>query len=418
MSRRVVITGLGAITAAGLGAEALWKAALAGRSAVDSVEFYGANGWKPIGAAVREFDPEKFISQRKALKVMARDIQFAVAASSLALEDAGLKSASFDRERFGVIVGSGVLNHELDELAYSVQSSLDSDGNLSLKKFGEDGLSALFPLWLLKYLPNMPACHVSILFDLQGPNNTITTGPSAGLQAVGEAYRIIQRGSADRMLAGGAESKLNPVGLSHYKILGILCESNGNPAKAYRPFDAGSTGLVIGEGSGFVVLEEFEHARKRGARIYAELAGFGSSCATGEEVAIKAALTEAKVDPARLGYVQASGLGLETDDLREADAIEKAICGGQAREVAVSASKPVMGFTGFSSGVLDLAISTLALRDGLVAPTINFEKPRRDFKFRVVAGAPLRKDLRSVLVNNFGFGGQSASVVLRKFEEN
>jgi 3-oxoacyl-[acyl-carrier-protein] synthase II len=409
---------LGAITAAGEGAEALWRAAFEGRSAVDAVEFYGANGWRPIGAAVKDFDPEKFISQRKALKVMARDIQLAVAASSLALEDAGLKSASFDHERFGVIVGSGVLNHELDELGYSVQNSLDGQGKLSLKKFGEDGLSTLFPLWLLKYLPNMPACHVSILFDLEGPNNTITTGPSAGMQAVGEAFRIIQRGSADRMLAGGAESKLNPVGLSHYKILGVLSENGRNPSAAYRPFDADAKGIVIGEGAGFLVLEELEHARNRGARIYAEVAGFGSSAAAAEEVAMRAALAEAQIKPSRLGYVQASGLGLEEDDLREAAAIEAVIsqeAGGMTR---VTASKPVVGFTGFSAGALDIILSALSLRDGAIAPTLNFEKPRRSFQFQIVKKNAVRDDLKNALVNNFGFGGQSASMVLKKWEEN
>ncbi len=187
--RRVVITGLGAVTALGEGAGALWNAAIEGRSGISVVKTFD-DKWQPLGACVENFEPEKFVTQRKSIKVMARDIQLAVAAASLAVDDAGARSLDIPRDRFGVIVGSGVLNHELDELAMSLQASLDEKGAPNLKKFGENGMSSLFPLWLLKYLPNMPACHISILFDLQGMNNTLTTGDSAGLQAVGEARRI------------------------------------------------------------------------------------------------------------------------------------------------------------------------------------------------------------------------------------
>ena len=413
MKRRVVITGLGAVTAAGEGAAPLWEAVTNGCSGIDYVSFYEGSPWKPVGAAVRDFNPEKYIAQRKALKVMARDIQLAVAAAALSLDDAGMRSSVFDRGRFGVIVGSGVLNHELDELAYSVQNSLDSEGRLDLNKFGEDGLPALFPLWLLKYLPNMSACHVSILFDLQGPNNTITTGASAGLQAVGEAYRIVERGAADVMLAGGAESKLNPVGLSQYKVLGVLSETGGDPKKIYRPFDAASKGLVVGEGAGFLVLEELEHAKKRGARIYAEVAGFGSSSLTGRKEALGAALEEARLSAREVGYIQASGLGLEEDDLKEAEAIEEVFCNGAGENVLVSASKPVVGFTGFSAGPVDAVVSTLALWNQVIPPVVNFNKPRREFKFRIVADKPVRTKFQNAVTNTFGFGGQCASLVTK-----
>ncbi len=418
LKRRVVITGLGAMTALGEGAAALWDALLQGRSGVDFVSF-GENGARldEIGAAVRGFTPEKFITQRKALKVMARDIQLAVAAASLALDDAGLKSAAVDRERFGVIVGSGVLNYEIDELAYSVKSSLDAKGNLDLKKFGEEGMPALFPLWLLKYLPNMPACHVSILFDLQGPNNTITTGASAGLQALEEAYRILERGSADLMLAGGAESKLNPVGVSQYKILGVLEENtNGSPNKTYKPFDQKGRGFVIGEGAGFVVLEELEHAKKRNAKIYAEVVGFGCSSQEGRVIALKGALEEAKISPKEIDYVQASGLGLEKDDILEAEAIEE-VFNGSKLNLAVSASKPAIGFTGFAAGAFDFIISTLALSRGAIAPTLNLEIPRRDWKFQIVKDKPLMSDIRYAVTNAFGFNGQSVSAVSKRFLE-
>lgn len=412
MKRRIVVTGLGAVTAAGEGAAPLWEAVTNGCSGIDYVSFYEGSSWKPIGAAVKDFNPEKYVAQRKALKVMARDIQLAVAAAALSLDDSGARSSVFDRTRFGVIVGSGVLNHELDELAYSVQNSLGPQGRLDLKKFGEDGLPALFPLWLLKYLPNMSACHVSILFDLQGPNNTITTGASSGLQAIGEACRIIERGAADLMLAGGAESKLNPVGLSHYQVLGVLSEAEDDPKKTYKPFDTASRGLVVGEGAGFLMLEELEHAKRRGARIYAEIAGFGSSSVTGQKEALRAALADARVSEKEVGYIQASGLGLEADDMQEAEAIEEVFCNGTGGNILVSASKPVVGFTGFSAGPVDAVISTLALWNQVVPPVVNFNKPRRGFKFRIVADKPVKAKFKNAVTNTFGFGGQCASLVM------
>jgi 3-oxoacyl-[acyl-carrier-protein] synthase II len=413
MKKRVVITGLGALSAAGETAAALWDASIAGRSGVAPLDFASANGHAPIGAAVKNFVPEKFITQRKSLKVMARDIQFAVAAASQAIDDGGARALTADRERFGVIVGSGVLNHELDELAYSVQGSLGEDGRLDLKKFGEEGMRALFPLWLLKYLPNMPACHISVLFDLQGPNNTITTGPSAGLQAIGEAFRIIQRGSADLMVAGGAESKLNPLGYSHYKVRGVLADSNGcEPAKAYRPFDAASQGVVVGEGAAFVLLEEYEHAKKRGAKIYAEIASLGSSSAEGRASAMKAALAEAGLSPKDVTYLQACGTGLPQEDAAEADAIET-VFQKDCAALSVSASKAVTGFTGFSSGAFDLILSTLALKHQTIPAVLNFEKSPRLTAFRFVQGGPLAKKIDYAMTNVSGLGGQSVTLVTK-----
>ncbi len=414
MSKRVVITGLGAITALGEGAEPLWHAVLKNESGIDVVRVDETLEF--IGGYIKDFEPEKFVTQKKSLKVMSRDIQLAVATASLALDDANAKNLTESHERFGVIVGSGVLNHELDELAYSVQNSMGEDGKLNLKKFGSDGISALFPLWLLKYLPNMPACHISILFNFEGPNNTITTGVSAGLQAVGEAYRIIQRGSADLMLAGAAESKLNPVGISEYQILGVLSKPNGHdPKKMYRPFDASADGFVIGEGSGFLVLEELEHAKKRGAKIYAEITGFGSSGYSGQKIAMQAALNEAKITKGQLQYLQACGLGIDKEDRLEAQAIRD-VFDGSASRLKVSASKPVMGFTGFSSGTIDLIISTLSLKNQIVPPAMNFESASENLGFQVVKNEPLKQTIDHAMTNAFGFNGQCVSMVTRSYK--
>lgn len=414
MKRRVVITGLGAVTALGEGAETLWKAALEKRSGIDTLSY--EENWKTVGAFLKDFEPEKYIEQRKSLKVMARDIQLAVAGAKLAMDDSNLNLSKTNRERFGVVVGSGVLNHELDELAYSIQNSVGVDGKIDLKKFGQEGLPALFPLWLLKYLPNMSACHISILFNLEGPNNTVTTGASASLQAIGEAYRIIERGSADLILAGGAESKVNPVGVTQYEVLGVLSTPNGHaPKEMYRPFDMQASGIVVGEGSGFLLLEELDHAKKRKAKIYAEVAGFGSSWSQGHAIAMRSALQESRIQPSELGYIQAAGVGIPAEDLAETDAIF-GVFNSSCKNLFVSASKPITGFTGFSAGALDLIISTLSLQNQMIPPTMNFDRAKRALPFQVVKGAPIEKKIKSVMTNCFGFNGQCASIITKKFE--
>ena len=415
--RRVVITGLGAMTALGEGAKPLWEAVKAGRSGIDFIDFDGGpEKWQTIGARIRDFEPEKYVPQRKALKVMARDIQLAVAGASLAMEDSGIKNILYDPDRFGVILGSGVLNHELDELAYSVQNSLDEQGKLDLQKFGSAGLSSLFPLWLLKYLPNMPACHISIIFDLRGMNNTITAGASGGLQAVGEAFRIIQRGDADLMFAGASESKVNPVGLSEYKILGAFSgDAQDDPKKSYRPFDEKSGGFIVGEGAGLLLLEELEHAQKRGAKIYAEVAGFGSSYREGHAIAMKSALKDAQIQAEEINYLQASGIGIIREDRLETEAIRE-VFGPAGKNLWVSASKPVTGFTGFSAGALDLVISTMALGEQKIPPVLNFETSGKNAAFQTVTGTASGQKIKYVMTNAFGFNGQTASLVTQAFQ--
>ena len=411
-NRRIVITGLGALSALGEGAEPLWQAALAGRSGIGTIHFENGN-YKTVGARMADFEPEKFITQRKAIKVMARDIQMAVAGAALALSDAGLKELTgSERERTGVIVGSGILNHDLDELAASIAASLDENRRLDLKRFGESGIFSLFPLWLLKYLPNMPACQISILFHLEGPNNSLTTGSSASLAAVGEAARIIERGAADVMLAGGSESKVNPVGISHYEILGSLSTLNGgDPTRVYRPLDASAAGFVVGEGSAFLVLEELEHARRRGAKIYAELVGVGNSSETGRDTAMRAALEEANVKAEQIDLLQATGVGRSDEDVMELEAIVRVF--GNSKNLSVTAQKAIMGFTGFAAGAMDLVLSTLALRNGTIPPTLNFERTKKEMVLSVVKGSPLKKKIQYAMTNALGLGAPSVSVVTK-----
>lgn len=408
---------MGAMTALGEGVRPFWQALLEGRSGLRRLKLESGSGvWQALGGAVPDFSPEKFITQRKALKVMARDIQLAVAGAALAVRDAKLDgAASFDHDRFGVIVGSGVLNHELDELAPGIQQSWNDSGKLDLERFAENGLPALFPLWLLKYLPNMSACHISILFDLRGMNNTLTTGGAAGLQAIGEAYRILQRGDADLMLAGGSESKLNPVGLSQYKILGVLSETDGDPASSYRPFDRDSKGFVVGEGCAFLVLEELEHAKARKAPIYAEIMGFGCASSRGHRTAMQTCLEEAGVKKNEVRYVQACGLGVPQEDELEAAAIE-GVFNGSGKGLRVSASKPATGFAGFSSGALDAVVSTLALKEQKIPALLNFKTPKKNWSFDIVKPSlPVTGTGDYAITNAFGLSGPSASMITKVY---
>lgn len=399
------------MSSCGAGAAALWEAAREGRIRRCDAGFEDETGRRFEAYRIPDFAAEKYVTQRKSLKVMARDIQLAVAAAGSAMQDAGLSGqAGASAERWGVIVGSGVLNHELDELAQSVSGCIGADGRLDLKRFGQDGIPGLFPLWLLKYLPNMPACHISILYDLQGPNNTLTAGMSSGLQSVGEALRIIQRGDADLMLAGGAESKLNPVGYAEYKGLRVL-SSDG----VYRPFDEGSDGFALGEGAGFVVLEELTHAQARKARVYAEVVGYGSSGGSGRVVSLKAALKDSGLGADTMDHIQASGTGLPEEDAEELAAYSE-VFATHPGVLAVGCAKPVTGFTGFAAGPLELIVSARVVSDGYLPPVVGLDKPRATSPVLELVRTGRPASVRHALTHVSGFNGQSASLILRRWE--
>src|SRR5436309_342437 len=313
--RRVVITGIGIISPLGIGTKAFWESLLAGKSGVRRIAAFDPGGFpSQVAGEVPAFKVNDYVpkSYRKAAKVMARDIELAVVAADDAFKDAGIQSKAYTdtpaltSERFGCNIGAGLISCELNELTAAM--NVARDGNqLDLKKWGREGLGQLTPLWLLKYLPNMLACHVTIIHQLKGPSNTITCADASSHLAIGEAFRTIQRGNADLAICGGAESKVNPMGLIRQTLLKRLNEtSNEAPAQAVRPFDQSAAGTAISEGGGLLILEEYEHAKSRNAKIYAELVGFGASqdthiitepCPTGDSYAkaITKALADAKL---------------------------------------------------------------------------------------------------------------------------
>ena len=413
--RRVVITGIGNLSACGVGYEPLWSTAVAGRSAIRELADFSSNG-SPVrvGGKVTDFRPEEFVKTRKSLKVMSRDIQLAVAASVLAVADSGIRFEEVDRIRSGVTLGSGLINNELEELGEGIKESLDEEGKFELKRFGREGIRALYPLWLLKYLPNMPACHISILHGLKGPSNTLTTSSTGCIQAVGEAARVIERDDADVMLAGASDSKINPLGLSRLHLLGILSERNHAPEKVYRPFDRHRDGVVVGEGAGVFVLEEREHARGRGARIYGEILGYGARFNSGTR-SMRVALEEAGRDLSEISFVHAHGSGIPEEDVLEARSISETF-GGTTERVSVTASKSVTGHLIDAVGTAELSLALLSLQKQILPPIVNLETPDPECDLNFITGGPKAFEGGTFLVHSFGLGGQNAALIVSNNE--
>lgn len=418
-SRRAVVTGLGVISPIGLDLTQIWDSLRSQRGGIGPLTAFDVSALPTrIGGQIRHFDAKPYIEkkERKSLKVMSRTIQFAVAAAQLAVDDSRLDKSKVDPARFGVEFGAGLIATELEELGVAAQvSSNCSPGSVDLEKWGTVGLSNMTPLWMLKYLPNMLACHVSILHNAQGPNNTITENDVAALLALGESYRIIQRGQADLFLVGGADSKLNPLSLVRHNLFMPLSRRNDAPEKASRPFDQTRDGTVIGEGAGVVVLEDFEHAQRRGAPVQAEIVGFGAAfdrgtTGAGLARAIRTALTEAGIGPDQVDHVNAQGFSSVKSDVTESRAIQQAF--GSTR-VPVFAAKSYMGNLGAGSGITEMITSVLAMKHGEVPATLNYEHPDSACPVDVIARTTKPVQQPYFLKVGFTEMGQCAAVVLR-----
>jgi len=431
--RRVVITGIGIVSPLGINAKAHWEALVAGKPGVRRIAAFDPGGFpsQVAGEApaykINDFVPKHY---RKATKVMARDIELAVIAADDAFKDSGLKSKAytespdFDGTRFGCNIGAGLISCELNELTGALTTARDDDSpnELDLKKWGKDGMQQLTPLWLLKYLPNMLACHVTIVHELKGPSNTITCGDASSHLAIGEAFRTIQRGDADLAICGGAESKVNPMGLIRHCLLNRLTEENGSPETAVRPFDAAAAGTSIGEGGGLLILEEYDRAKARGAKIYAELVGFAASqdsykilepSPTGHSYgkAIQKALADANLPPSAVGLVVPHGLGIAAHDKAELAGLSTAFGAGLSR-VPMAPIKGQIGNLAAGSGV-DAASAVLALHHGVVPPAVNTTKVANSIELNVSGTA--REQYFDVAVSSvYSLGGQNAALVFKK----
>lgn len=448
--RRVVISGLGPISGLGAGIDPTWQRVIAGQGAIGLIKRFDPSGFEcQIAAEVEDFRVRDYVpkSYRKATKVMARDIELAVAAASLAASDAGLVTRAqangkdvtptYDPARVGAHIGAGLITAELNELTAALAEAVDEQGRFDYRKWGSEGLHHLTPLWLLKYLPNMLACHVTIIHDAQGPSNTITCGESSATLSIGESLRVIQRGAADACFCGGAENKINLMTFLRQLMTGRFnTADNTNPTGAVRPFCRSASGTAVGEGGGIVIVESLETYQKRiskdGAdssrRAYAEVVGFGASQSLNEAArglepdedgrgiatAIQGALRESGVEPNQVDLVIPFGAGIPSYDRAEASALKR-VFGDRLADVPLASIKSMAGTCGAGAGGLDVCVAAKALREQKVPAVINCDTPLEGLN---AGSAPSQDaDLTYVLVYSTGMGGQNAALLLKRIED-
>ena len=428
--RRVVITGLGLLTPLGIGSEPYLHGLREGLAGIHELSEFPVEGLSSkAAAAVPPFDirtlaqPNHRTVIRKNLKYMARDIQLAVAGAELAMADAGLSEGGVDPTRIGLDLGAGLISTDLDELAPAINHSLKGDEPFDFAAWGKEGIPMITPIWLLKYLPNMLACHISIFWDCQGPSNSITEAESASTLAMGESLRILRRGRADVMITGGADSKIHPLSLVRMTLLNQLTRWPGNASEACRPFDRDRDGWVPGEGAGIVLFEEMSHAKNRGAKIYGEVLGFGAGTdanpaggidpdGRGIEIAVRAALRDAGLEPHQIGHVNAQGAAHPAMDLAEARAYKRVF---GAHGVPVTGLKGFIGNTVSGSGAIEMAGSLLSVNAGFIPMTRNCSHPDASLELDVVTQSGRKASNPIFMKTTLTRHGQAAALVIRGY---
>jgi len=409
MNRRVVITGVGVVTPVGNEVEEFWNSLLAGRSGVDRISLFDPSNFSSqIAGEVKNFEPQKYFPPKE-LRRMERFTQFALYAGKKAWEDAGLNN-KVPPERCGVLVGSGIGALDLVERQYKV--------------FEEKGPGRISPFLIPLMIANMAAGQLAIYLGLKGPNMCVVTACASGTHSIGEAFRIIQNGKADIMVAGGAEACVTRLGVGGFCALRALSTRNDQPQKASRPFDKERDGFVIGEGAGIVVLEEYERARERGADIYAEIIGYGASCdayhqtapdpeGQGAYLAMKGAVEDAGINPEDIDYINAHGTSTQLNDKIETLAIKK-LLKDHAYEIGVSSIKSMIGHLIGAAGGVEAVATALAVKNQVIPPTINYEYPDPDCDLDYVPNQAREAEVKYALSNSFGFGGHNACLVFKK----
>lgn len=412
-SRRVAITGIGIVSPLGVGIEKNWKAVLEGRGGIVSISKFDASGFSSkIAGEVKDFNPLDFI-EKKEVRKMDPFIQYAVSAAQLAAEDSFIKYELLEGERTGVYVGSGI----------GGIGTIEETHKILLEK----GPSRVSPFFLVSSIINEAAGQISIRYKAKGPNLANATACSTSTHSVGDSYRIIARGDADIMLAGGAEAPITPLGLAGFCSMRALSMRNDEPHKASRPFDAQRDGFVMGEGACILVLEDFSTALKRGARIYAEIVGYGMSgdayhisapCLDGEGayLAMKRAIKDACIQPREVNYINAHGTSTPHNDRIETLAIKR-VFKDHAYKICVNSTKSMTGHLLGAAGSFEAAISALCLKNQIMPPTINYEYPDPDCDLDYVPNKARTAEIIYALSNSFGFGGTNGTLLLKKFDE-
>ncbi|TFG75994.1 MAG: beta-ketoacyl-[acyl-carrier-protein] synthase II [Chrysiogenales bacterium] len=410
--QRVVVTGMGAVTPVGIGVETFWQGLQAGKSGIARVTHFDPTGFRSqLAAEVKDFDPQEWID-KKSIERMDRFTQFAVAAAAMAMKDAGLDNYGFDKCRAGVIIGSGIGGSaSIEEGHYRIQ---------------EKGPNSLTPFFVSKLLINMAACMVSVRFGLQGPLSAPSVACSTGANAIGDALRILQRGDAEVMLAGGSEAAVTPLAYAGFCATRSM-SANPNAENASRPFDRNRDGFIMGEGSGVVVLERREHAVQRQAKIYAELVGYGNTAdafhftapepnGDGMIRVMKAALKDAALEPEAVDYINAHGTSTLLNDKIESAAIMN-VFGSHAKVLKVSSSKSMIGHLLAAAGAVEFIATVMSVHSGIVPPTINYTEPDPDCPLDYVTQGAEKLAVRFAASNSFGFGGGNACLVVKKCED-
>nr|WP_300005124.1 beta-ketoacyl-ACP synthase II [Tissierella sp.] len=412
MARRIVITGLGCVTPIGTGKDKFWEAIKAGKSGIAPITRFDTTDFTTkIAAEVKDFKAEDYLDKKEA-KRMDRFTQYSVVAARLAIEDGGIDLEKLDRNNIGVILGTGIGGVETLEAEHT--------------KLMERGPKRVSPLFIPMMISNMGAAHVSMDLGLKGSTMTITTACASATHAIGESFRMIEKGIMDMIVTGGAEASITPLSVAGFCSMKALSTNNDNPEKASRPFDKERDGFVMGEGAGVIVLEELEHAIERGASIYGEVVGYGSTSdayhitqpdpeATGGTNSMKLALEEAGVDYKEIGYINAHGTSTYFNDKLETLAI-KTLFKEHAKDINISSTKSMTGHLLGAAGGVEAIVTTLALRDGVIPPTTNYENPDEECDLNYTPNTMVERDIKYALSNSLGFGGHNASLLFKKYE--
>ncbi len=412
-TRRVVVTGIGMVTAVGTGTEECWQAILKGTNGISEITAFDTSGFAcRIAGEIKHFDPAQYI-EKKEIKKMGRFIQFAIAATEFALADSGFKVTPENEEMSGVYIGSGIGGFDVIEREHRI--------------FLEHGPRRISPFFIPATIVNLASGYVSIRTGAKGPNSATATACTTSAHAIGDSFRIIQRGDADAMICGGAEACITPMGIGGFAAMRALSTRNDDPAHASRPFDRDRDGFIVGEGAGILILEELESAKKRGARILAEIIGYGMSAdahhvtsppedGEGAYRVMRNSLRDAGIDPGQIDYINAHGTSTPLGDRIETVAMKRCF-GDHARKIAVSSTKSMTGHLLGGAGGLEAGITVLAIRDQIAPPTTNYENadPECDLDYVPNEARPCRIDY--ALSNSFGFGGTNGALVFKRYSD-
>ncbi|MCA8987343.1 MAG: beta-ketoacyl-[acyl-carrier-protein] synthase family protein [Planctomycetaceae bacterium] len=419
----VVITGVGVVSPIGIGKQAFWQSLINARSGIGFLKSVPSTRLpSKIGAEIHDFDPVEHIYNRKFIKVMSRDVQLGVAAASMSMNDAGLRMGDVDPDRLGVVFGAGHISSTPEELVAAARSDSAVNDLNQFARWGEERMGKIPPLWLLRQLPNMPACHVAIEHDARAHNNTITSRESSALLALAEAIGSIQRGAADCMIVGASSSATDPFDVARFNSFESLTRRVDDPERACRPFDRDRDGTVVGEGSAVFVLESYEHAKRRGASIYAEVLAVGSGCdgritqtphyAPGLVGSIQSVMRQTGLRAEEIGHINAHGKSTQRDDVVEAAAYHRAL-GSAAAQLPVIALGSYFGQFDAGTGAVELAGSILALHHRELPVTLNYETPDPGCRLNVVRDQVRSLSNSIALSVNRTSMGQSAACLLR-----